>query len=372
MQNNKVFSNWVEIELSAIEDNIRAMRRICEVPIMAVVKANGYGHGAISVARAATQGGAAWFGVARIEEALELRRGGIESPILVLGFTSPGSYIEAVTQRISMSVWTRDQIKEISIAALQAGLPAHIHLKVDTGMSRLGVPSHEAYQLAKVIQRIEGVFFEGIFTHFARADEIDRYYTDLQEQRFQKVIDQIKATGLEPPLVHAANSAATLVRPSSRFNLVRTGIAIYGLNPSKECKLPPGFRPSLAWKSFLTQVKVLPPGTGVSYGSEYITKSRERIGTVPVGYADGFRRVQGNKILVHGIRVPVVGRVCMDQISVQLDSVPEAEAGDEVILVGKQGESRITADDLAECWGTVNYEVVCGIGSRVPRLYIEG
>lgn len=339
---------------------------------MAVVKANGYGHGAIPVAHAAIQGGATWFGVARIEEALELRRGGIESPILVLGYTSPGTYVEAVTQRISMSMWTKDQVKEISIAAQQAGLPAHVHLKVDTGMSRLGISPDETYELVKVIQDIDGVFLEGIFTHFARADEINQFYSDLQEKSFQIAIDQVEAAGLKPPLIHAANSAASLVRPRSRYNLVRTGIAIYGLHPSKECKLPPDFRPSLAWKSILTQVKVLPPGVGVSYGSEYITKSMERVGTVPVGYADGYRRVHGNEIIVRGVRVPVIGRVCMDQITVQLDSVPHAAAGDEVILIGEQGELQITADDLADCWGTVNYEVVCGIGSRVPRLYIEG
>jgi alanine racemase len=238
-------------------------------------------------------------------------------------------------------------------------------------MSRLGIQANEALQLARIIQDTEGITLEGIFTHYARADETDQRYSDLQEQRFQNVVNQIIAAGLKPPLVHAANSAAALIRPGSRFNLVRTGIALYGLNPSKECKLPPDFRASLTWKSILTQVKVVPPGVGVSYGSEYVTRSDERIGTVPVGYADGYRRVKGNRIVVRGVCVPVIGRVCMDQVSVQLDSVPEAMAGDEVILIGRQRDAQVTAGDLADYWGTVNYEVVCGIGSRVPRLYLE-
>jgi alanine racemase len=213
------------------------------------------------------------------------------------------------------------------------------------------------------------VYFEGLFTHYATADERDPTVSDKQELRFKNAIDKLEKTGLRPPLVHAANSAAALTRPQDHFDLVRVGISIYGLHPSKETVLPTNFRAALAWKTQLSQIKVLPPGRGLSYGHIYVTSSHERIGTLPVGYADGFRRIEGNQVLIGGHHVPVIGRVCMDQCMVNLDALSEVHVGDEVVLIGNQGEEHISAEDVAERWDTINYEVTCGVGVRVPRVY---
>ncbi len=216
---------------------------------------------------------------------------------------------------------------------------------------------------------VPGISFEGVFTHFATADEANPTTSDAQEKRFRQAVEALDLNGLRPPIVHAANSAAGLTRPSAYFNLIRAGIAIYGLHPSSQCLLPTEFKPALQWKSVLSQVKTLPPGQGVSYGHIYTTRAIERIGTVPVGYADGFRRTSGNQVLVGGVKVPVVGRICMDQIMVQLDQVPHAAAGDEVVLIGSQGNERLSAEMLANTWDTINYEVTCGLAARVPRFY---
>jgi alanine racemase len=366
---NGSYSNWVEIDLAAVEENVRLIHKKTNLHIMAVVKANGYGHGAVQVARAAQRAGASWFGVARLEEALELRRAGLDHPVLLLGHTPPQRYEEAIVNQISLTVWDFDQVSEISQAANRVDQPARLHLKVDTGMSRLGVQPQDALKFARKIITTRNVLFEGLFTHFARADEADPKPTEAQEKIFQEVIRCLEDEGIQLPWLHAANSAASLTRPAGKENLVRAGIAIYGLHPSSQCPLPEGFRPALTWKSILSQVKTLPPGRGVSYGHIYVTSSHERIGTIPVGYADGFRRITANQVLVGGVKVPVVGRVCMDQALVQLDAVPQAKAGDEVVIIGSQGQNRISAEEVAARWGTINYEVVCGIGARVPRLY---
>ena len=331
---NPPASNWAEIDLGAIAANIQYVKTLSGVEIMAVVKANAYGHGAVRVAQAAFSAGASWFGVARLEEALELRKAGLASPVLLLGYTPDQQIQSAVAQRISMTVWERAQIDRAAELARRTGRRAYLQLKVDTGMGRLGAQPDQAVQLARYLAHAPGVVFEGIFTHFARADERERETTDRQEAAFRAVLSQLQTEGIQPTWVHAANSAAGLARPTSAFNLVRLGIAMYGLHPSAEARLPAELRPALAWKSVLSLVKTLPPGSGVSYGHEYVTRGQERIGTVPVGYADGFRRSPGSQVLVRGRRVPVIGRVCMDQILVQLDSIPEAQAGDEVVLVG--------------------------------------
>lgn len=369
---HQLYSNWLEIDLAAIGNNIRQCLQRTGVAVMAVVKANAYGHGLVPVSRAALQAGARWCGVARIDEALELRQGGVEGPILVLGATPIARMDEAVAARVSMAVWEADQVEGAQASAARVGLPARLHLKVDTGMTRLGIEPAAAPDLARHIAGTPGVEFEGLFTHFARADERDPLPTGAQEALFREVLDGLRASGLRPPLIHAANSAAGLTRPSACFDMVRVGIALFGLHPSRDCPLPPGFRPALSWKTALTQVRRTPPGRGVSYGHTYVTRREEIIGVAPVGYGDGYRRVPGNRVLVGGREVPVVGRVCMDQIMVQLDAVPDAGPGCEVVLIGEQGDCRITVDDLAERWGTFNYEVVCGLSARVTRLYFDG
>ena len=369
MSNN--YSTWVEIDLGAIEGNVRYVRNLTGVEVMAIVKADAYGHGVLTVAQAALQGGATWCGVARYGEALELRQAGLDCPILLLGYTPAGRMLDAINQGISMTVWNYSQVEMASAQAVKTGASALLHLKVDTGMGRLGVLPKKVFALVEKIAKTPGVILEGLFTHFARADELDRALTDRQERVFRTSIAELEASNLLPPFVHAANSAISLTRPSAHFNLLRLGIAMYGLHPSPECPAPEGMHPALTWKTVLSQVKILPAGSGVSYGHEYVTKNNERVGTIPVGYADGFRRTQGNYVLVAGKQVPVIGRVCMDQIIVQLDGAPQAQAGDPVILIGEQGQNRITAEDIARTWKTINYEVVCAIGRRVPRINLQ-
>jgi alanine racemase len=363
-------ATWAEVDLKVIEANVGYVCSETDAQVMAVVKANGYGHGAVPVAHAAAEGGATWFAVARDTEAMELRQAGLDQPILLLGPAAPERLVSLVSAGVSLTVWGIEQAEAASIAAGIAGKPARLHLNVDTGMSRLGVQSSEAVEIAKRLLRIPDLTLEGVYTHFARADEADQEPTDDQARLFRQLLANFDHEGMARPLIHAANSAATLQRPSDHFDLVRLGIAMYGLAPSEACPLPEQLRPALAWKSRLSQVKVLPPGRGVSYGHKYVTQGNERIGTVPVGYADGLRRVEGNEVLVGGVRVPVVGRVCMDQCLVQLDGVPSAVEGDEVALIGSQGDAQISAEEIGSRWGTINYEVVCGIGARVPRYYI--
>lgn len=364
-----MYSSRVVVDLDAIRNNVRLMLKHTGVQIMAMVKANGYGHGAIPAARAAIEAGATWCAVANMEEGLELRQAQIDCPILLLGYVSPDRYEQAIANRFSLTVWDTEQVAAAAQAAALVGEPAHLHLKVDTGMSRLGVEIEDAPFLAGRIAETAGIVFEGLSTHFARADEADTHSADDQEHKLHQVLATLADNGIRPQLVHAANSAASLVRPGSRFDLVRVGIAMYGLAPSPTCPLPDKFQPALAWQTVLSHVKWLPAGRGISYGHIYTTSRRERIGTIPVGYADGLRRLVGNQVLVNGRRVPVIGQVCMDQSMIQLDDIPQAKTGDEVVLIGRQGAAQITADDVAQAWGTINYEVLCAIGPRVPRVY---
>jgi alanine racemase len=367
---NTNFSTWLDIDLTAIEHNVAALRKLTGTPVMAVVKANAYGHGTIPVARAALRAGAQWLGVARLEEALELRAAQITCPILVMGYIPPERFPDAILEGVSITIWDSNQLVLVARSAGDTRTEAKIHLKVDTGMSRLGIGPEHAMSFAEEIVDTRNLEFEGIFTHYARADELNQGSAIDQESIFIQLIDNLAKTGIKPEFVHAANSAAALFQPNSRLSMIRTGIAIYGLHPSTERRLPDDFQAALEWKAVISQVRTLPPARGVSYGHEYITRGYERIGTVPVGYADGLRRAPGgNQVLVGGVQVPIVGRVCMDQVSVQLDQVPDAKAGDEVVIIGSQGESRITAEQVAARWGTINYEVVCGLAARVPRIY---
>lgn len=370
MYTNGKMSNWLEIDLKAIENNVRFLRQYAGVQIMAVVKANGYGHGAIATARAAIRGGATWFGVARIEEALELRDAQVTQPALVLGYTPLEKYQQAIEHDISLTIWSQEQLEFASQIAKNIQHKAKLHLKVDTGMSRLGIQIEQAASLAQQIASHPHVDFEGMFTHFAMADELDPVPTDQQEAAFHILVEQIHNLGIWPKVIHAANSGALLTRPHSHFDLVRPGILIYGLHPSEVCPAPASIQPALSWKSVISHIKTLPPGRGVSYGYEYITSKTEKIGTVPVGYADGYRRNGQNIIIVGGVRVPVIGRVCMDQVMIQLDNAPDAQEGDEVILIGQQGSESISAEEIGMRWHTNNYDVICGIGQRVPRIYI--
>ena len=363
------YATWVEIDLSAIEGNARALVTITDAKLMAVVKANGYGHGAVETARAAARGGASWFGVARPDEAMELRDSELKEPILVLSPVPADSLDQLIRQNVSITVGDRDQINAAASAAQSQGMKARVHLELDTGMSRIGARPEEAVSLGRELSDLDTVSFDGVFTHFARADELASRSAREQLERFNGALAELEAADLRPPLAHAANSAATLTLPEAQLDMVRVGIALYGLQTLKDQPLPGDFQPALQWKSRLTRVRELPAGTGVSYGHDYVTKTEERIGTFPVGYADGLRRTRRNQVLVGSQQVPVVGRVCMDLSMMQLESVPGAEVGDEVVLIGSQGDAAITAEQLADRWDTINYEVTCGISQRVPRLF---
>jgi alanine racemase len=368
MDQAKRYATWVEIDLDAIKENVRYFCELSSAEVMAVVKANAYGHGICEVAQAALVGGASWLAVARAEEAQQLRLDGLEAPILILGYTPPLQMIEMIEQGVALTAWDSDQVETLGKAATACGLEARLHLKVDTGMSRLGVQPVDVHAIVQSIENTPGVNLEGVFTHLARADETDPITTDVQLSRFQEILDNLQGEGRRPAIVHCANSATALKRVGAHMDLVRVGIAMYGLHPSDECPLTAVLRPALTWKAILAQVKTLPAGRGISYGHCYTTTREERIGTIPVGYADGLRRIDGNQVLVGGRSVPVVGRVTMDQIMVNLDACPDARAGDEVVILGSQDGARISAEDIAACWGTINYEVTSGIAARVPRL----
>ncbi|HEY65189.1 MAG TPA: alanine racemase [Caldilineae bacterium] len=365
---------WLEIDVNAVSDNVRLVQEIVgpHVQIMAVVKANAYGHGLQQIAHAAVAGGATMLGVACLSETYLLREGGIDVPMLVLGYTPAWQADEVVRHGVRVTLFDFQTATALSQAACSLGQPAYVHIKVDTGMGRLGVLPDEAPDFVEMVARLPGIEVEGVFTHFSVADEADKGYTYWQLERFRGVLEAVQARGIHVPLVHAANSAALLTVPESRFNMVRLGIAMYGLPPSGETPLPSGFRRALTWKTLVAQVKTLPPGSFVSYGNTYRTRGAERIAVIPVGYADGFRRAPthwGN-VLVHGQRAPIVGRVCMDQTMINVTHIPDVRQDDEVVLIGRQGDDEITPDEVAVHLGTISYEVISEILARVPRIVV--
>jgi len=368
---NDNLGTWLEIELSTLERNFKLISDLAEVPVMPVVKANAYGHGLERAAACLEKAGAKWFGVARIEEALALRAVGIKSDILVLGYTSPARVPHALKEKITLTVYDFSVAESYSRQAEALGSPVNIHAKIDTGMGRLGIHDEFAEDFISTLYKNKWLNLQGIFTHFARADEPEADTTENQLERFNKIITNLQNAGICPDLIHAANSAGTLTFPESRFDMVRVGIGLYGLPPSRSVNLPTSIDPALSWKTRLISIKELEMGHGVSYGFSYYTKKKERIGVIAVGYGDGFRRQPGNKVLIRGKIADVVGNVCMDQSMVQIDHIPDAEIGDEVVLIGSQNGNEITATDIADRWNTINYEVICGLASRMPRYYLK-
>ncbi|MBN2048576.1 MAG: alanine racemase [Anaerolineaceae bacterium] len=368
---NEAYSNWLEIDLTAIQNNIKEIQRVTQKPVMAIVKANGYGHGMVPVALAAQQAGAFGCGVARIEEALALRKAGITTRILVLGYTRPNRIIEAAANNISLTVYDDETALAYAAEAEKSGFQVKVHIKFDTGMGRLGLFPEHSLPFIKQMHDLTAIDLEGIFTHFACADEPDKPTTSEQIARFEKLLQQVDSVGMRPPFIHASNSAGSIFYPQAAYDFVRAGISIYGFNPASSAPLPAGFRHGLSWKARLISIKKFPAGHGISYGHRYHTSKNERIGVIPTGYGDGYRRVEGNTVLIHGKRVRIVGSVCMDQCMINLDDIPEAQVGDEVVLIGKQDSEEITVDEIAARWNTINYEVICGLADRLPRIYLE-
>lgn len=366
---------WLEIDLSAIANNTRRIKALVgsRVRVLASLKADGYGHGALKVACTTLLNGASMIGVATVSEATPLREAGIDAPILVFGYVPLWQMREAVYLDLTITLYTLEAAQALARAAQALGKVARVHVKIDTGMSRLGIRSEqmaEILQLVHAIHRLPQLELEGIFTHFAKADAQDLVHARLQLERFQHVLQVIAAEGLRPPLVHAANSAATLSLPEAHFDMVRPGIALYGLEPSPDVRLPQGFQPALAFKTQVAQVKLIPAGEGISYGCTYITTRPTWIAVLPVGYADGFRRAPTNwgSVLIHGQEAPLLGRVCMDQSMVDISHIAGVRVGDEVVLIGQQGTAALTAETVASRLGTINYEVVAEILARVPRV----
>ncbi|MBC7235271.1 MAG: alanine racemase [Chloroflexi bacterium] len=363
---------WLEVDLDAIAYNVRRLVEIVgpDVDVLAVLKADGYGHGALKVARTALNNGAKWLGVACLGEAIALRSAGIEAPILILGYTPPWQSRDAVRHGVVCTLFSQEVAMALSQAALDLGSTARVHIKVDTGMGRLGLLPEEVLPFVQTIAGLPGLEIDGIFTHFADADAPELDYTRWQLARFRQVLEALDEAGLKPPCVHAANSAALLRLPESRFDMVRPGIALYGLNPSPHAPLPGDFRRALSFKCQVAQVKELPAGSFISYGRTYRTERPSRIAVIPVGYADGFRRAPQHwgEVLVRGRRAPIVGRVCMDQTMLDVTDIPHVRQGDEVVLIGSQGEETITVDEVARRLGTINYEVISEILARVPRM----
>lgn len=364
------YSTWLEIDLNALKNNVAEVMKMTGRGVMAVIKANGYGHGMRPVAQACVAGGATWCGVARFEEALALRRAGISNRILVLGFTPASKIPEAIENNITVALFNAELAQTyLEYVRIHAGT-LRAHVKVETGMGRLGMPVEVVAPFLRALKN-SPIQVEGIFTHFARADEADSDATLKQIRLFNELLNDLSNQGLKPEIVHAANSAAILNFPSSYYDLTRPGDLIMGMSPIEGKSLPCQFRPVLTWKAKLISLRDFPAGQGISYGSKYVTSRNERIGVIPIGYGDGFRRVDGQQVLVGGKRVNIVGRVCMDQCMLQLDGVPEAKIGDEVVLIGHQGSEFISVDEVALRWDTINYEVVCGLAERLPRIYIE-
>jgi Alr-MurF fusion protein len=362
---------WLEVDLDAIAHNVRRVVEMVgpNVTVLAVLKADGYGHGMVRVARTALNNGARYLGVASVSEGIVLRRAGISAPILVLGFTPAWQARDLVLNSLSATVFNLDVAQAIGRASREMDRPVSVHVKVDSGMGRLGLLPDEVLPFVRALQQMPGLVMEGIFTHFSVADS-DPVYTNYQLDRFRAVLEMLDKADFRFPLVHAANSAAILTLRESHFSLVRLGIAMYGLHPSGQTRLPDDFRPALSFKTQVAQMRRLPPGSYVSYGNTYQTTGEQWIAVLPVGYADGFRRAPRHwgEVLVRGRRAPIVGRVCMDQTMIDVTTIPGVRQGDEVVLIGEQGKEKITAEDVAERLGTINYEVVSEILARVPRV----
>ena len=366
-------NTYVAVDLDAIAHNFEAIAEKANVPVMAVLKANGYGHGAVELARLLDDH-ADFFGVSSVSEALELLGAGFSTPILILGHTPVEAYPTVVENGIRTTIFSLDDAKALSQEACRQGKAARFHFAVDTGMSRLGFqPTEESADICQEISRLPGIFPEGLFSHFATADCKDLTRAKLQRQKFDAFFQLLKARGIRIPLRHLNNSAG-LMNFDDHYDMVRAGIVLYGLYPSDEVdprllKL----RPALSWYSRISHISLLPAGREISYGGTYVTTAPTRVATIPVGYADGYSRSLSGKfyVLIQGKKAPILGRICMDQLMVDVTDIPEARVGGKVVLVGKDGSEQITVEQIAEAAGSFNYEFVCDIGRRVPRYYVQ-
>ena len=374
-------TTWVEVDLSAIRSNARAIKAYTQGrSLIAVIKADAYGHGVIPVAEALCEE-ATMYAVATVAEAVELRTAGVEKPVLVLFNALPAQVEAIVGHQLTPSVYEPTLCNTLSRAAQARGTSVRVHVDVDTGMNRGGIWYTEAVDFLKWLTSLDGVAVEGVFTHFATADEADTSHTYLQLERFKSVLSALSQLNLRPPTVHAANSAATLTLPQAHFDAVRVGLSLYGVYPSSEVRRasPVPLQPALSWKARLISLRKSIQGEGVSYGRTYIVNEPTWLGTLPVGYADGYPRALSNRAeaLIGGLRCQQVGAVCMDGTVYRIAPPEDGKRnlplhiGDEAVLIGRQKDLEVTVDQVAEGVGTISYEILTGIGKRVSRIYLD-
>lgn len=366
------------VSLGAIEHNFREMRKniAADTKMIAVIKADGYGHGAKEIAGLVKDYDYIWgFAVATAEEAAELRMSGVTKPILILGIVFEECYPELVKYDIRPAVCEFEAAKGLSEEAVSQGKTVHIHLALDTGMSRIGFADEpESIEEIKKISQLDNLEIEGMFTHFARADEYDRSPAMVQLDRYLRFADKLEESGVHIPIRHCSNSAGIIRVPEANLNVVRAGITIYGIYPSDEVeKDVVKLRPAMELISHVSYVKDLKPGSQISYGGTFVTEKPMKVATIPVGYADGYPRRLSNKgyVLLHGKKVPILGRICMDQFMVDVSDIPDVKKGDQVTLIGQDGEEFISVDELGDLSGRFSYEFLCGISKRVPRVYVK-
>lgn len=370
---------WAEVDLDAIWENMVHMKEnIAEnTKILAVIKTDGYGHGGVPIAKMLEQLDFMFgYAAATYEEAHVLREAGVKKPILILGYTFPYCYEELIREEIRPAVYRRDTVEELAAAAAKVGKKAKVHIKVDTGMGRIGItPDEEGLEFVRFLIEHPELEVEGIFTHFAKSDEADKTSANHQLEIFQNFIDKIQTElGITIPVKHCSNSAAILEMPQANMDMVRAGITTYGLYPSEEVSkdIVP-LRAAMSLYSHIVYCKMIHAGQSVSYGGLFTAQKDTRVATIPVGYGDGYPRSLSGRgyVLIHGKRAPILGRVCMDQFMVDISEIPEAMDGDKVTLLGMDGTERITAEELGELSGRFNYEFVCDLGKRIPRVYLQ-
>lgn len=368
---------YAQVDLDAIDENIKIMRNVnhTDKPIMAVIKTNGYGHGAIAIAKNLEENEAiCGYAVATAEEALQLRAAGIKKKILILGYVFEKDYKNLIRQDICICVFREDMAETLSKEALSIGKKATVHLKVDSGMGRIGfVPGEKSLEEIQRISSMKGLFLEGIFTHFARADEKDKSYSDKQFSDFMNFVKQLEDRGITFLLKHCANSAAILEYPRAHLDMMRAGITLYGLCPSLDVGEAYHLKPALSLYSAVVHIKEVKQGDYISYGGTYCVDEKRIIATIPVGYGDGYPRALSGRgdVLIRGQRAPIVGRICMDQMMVDVTDIPSVSLLDRVILIGRDGEENITMEELGGLSGRFNYELACDLGNRIPRIYYK-
>jgi len=367
-----LFKTWAEIDHEALRFNIQQIRNLVgpRVKILASVKAEGYGHGAVSVSRTALSAGAEWLGVSHVKEALELRSFFPNVPILILSSGMSGHTRLIVRNRLTPVVCSLEIARDLAAAALASGTIANIHVMLDTGMGRIGVWHENSLTFLKRISQIKGIRLEGLASHFAAADDQDSTFTDRQLNGFLKVSEEVREMGIDIPLHHIANSAALIHNRETHLDMVRPGIMLYGVYPDPRSRSLIDLKPVLSLKTRIAYLKTVEPGRTISYGLTYLVKKKTRVATLPIGYGDGFSRAHSSRgeVLIRGQRAPIIGIVTMDQIMVDVGNIDGVAVGDEAVLIGEQGAVRITAEEAAEKIGTISYEVLAQLGKRVSRV----